>query len=96
MKARYLPYLLIVAGLVAVGMAVRHWYHFYTALAADMRVGLSGAWHCLYSLPHACQFGQGVTHFESYELYQPWLFWFGAAMVAAGALASLVLLAVRR
>lgn len=96
MKARHLPWLLIAAGLISIGLAIRQWYHFFSAIAADMRVSLDGAWHCLYTLPHACQFGQGVTHFEGIELYQPWLFWSGAAMAVAGALAALALLVVRR
>lgn len=95
MKARHLPYLLIAAGLVLIGLAVRQWYHFYAALAAHMRVGLDGAWPCLYITPSACQFGQGVPHFDGFELYHPWMLWLGTSVVA-GALLSLALMIVRR
>ena len=91
MKARHLPYLLILVGAVAVGMAVREWQHFYGPIADDLRVSVTGAWRCLYLTPQACPFGRGIDHFHEYRIYHPWPLWLGAALIGTGIVIRLVL-----
>jgi hypothetical protein len=89
---RKLGNILMVAGAVVLASAFIWWFSFYSSLVRELGRATGGqgdasvfdAWTCLYSSSGICALVAGIAPLAGKTPYEPMLFWFGLAGLAAG------------